>query len=122
MVGLEIDFDKVRGRPLTLAVGGWCLSLFVALVCMLFFNSIGLIQTPPLLAAIALSTTALGELAPILRDRGELNTKFDTYMVAAAAAGEFGTLVVISMLLIPTHSISVQTLFMVSFRGSGQVA
>jgi Kef-type K+ transport system membrane component KefB len=115
MVGLEIDFDKVRGRPLTLAVGGWCLSLFVALICMFFFNAIGLIQTPPLLAAIALSTTALGVLAPILRDRGELETKFGTYMIAAAAAGEFGPLVVISMLLIPTHSTVVHTLFMVAF-------
>ena len=115
MVGFEIDFDKVRGKPLTLAVGGWCLSLFVALICMFFFNAIGLIQTPPLLAAIALSTTALGVLAPILRDRGELDTKFGTYMVAAAAAGEFCPLVVISMLLIPTHSTVVHTLFMVAF-------
>jgi Kef-type K+ transport system membrane component KefB len=36
-------------------------------------------------------------------------------MVAAAAVGEFGPLVVISMLLIPTHSTAVHTLFMVSF-------
>jgi len=115
MVGLEIDFDKIRGRPLSLAVGGWFLSLFVAMVCMFFFNVIGLIQTPPVLAAVALSTTALGVLAPILRDRGELNTSFGTYMVAAAAVGEFGPLVVISMLLIPTNSTFVHALFMVTF-------
>lgn len=115
MVGLEIDFDKIRGKPLSLAVGGWFLSLFVALVCMYFFSAIGLIQSPPLLAAIALSTTALGVLAPILRDRGELNTNFGTYMVAAAAVGEFGPLVVISMLLIPTHSNVLHALFMVAF-------
>jgi Kef-type K+ transport system membrane component KefB len=115
MVGLEIDFDKIRGRPLSLAVGGWFLSFFVALVCMFFFSVIGLIQSPPLLAAVALSTTALGVLAPILRDRGELNTDFGIYMVAAAAAGEFGPLVVISMLLIPTHSTFVHALFMVTF-------
>ena len=115
MVGLEIDFDKIRGRPLSLAVGGWFLSLFVAMVCMFFFNVIGLIQTPPVLAAVALSTTALGVLAPILRDRGELNTAFGTYMVAAAAVGEFGPLVVISMLLIPTNSTFVHALFMVTF-------
>jgi len=115
MVGLEIDFDKIRGRPLSLAVGGWLLSFFIAMICMFFFNVIGLIQTPPLLAAVALSTTALGVLAPILRDRGELNTAFGTYMVAAAAAGEFGPLVVISMLLIPTHSTFVHALFMVTF-------
>lgn len=115
MVGLEIDFDKIRGRPLSLAVGGWLLSLSVALVCMVFFSSIGLLQTPPFLAAVALSTTALGVLAPILRDRGELHSEFGTYMVAAAAVGEFGPLVVISMLLIPIHSTAVHTLFMVSF-------
>ena len=57
MVGLEIDFDKIRGRPLSLAVGGWSLSFLLAMVCMFFFNAIGLIQTPSLLAATALSTT-----------------------------------------------------------------
>ncbi|MGR8952743.1 MAG: cation:proton antiporter, partial [Gammaproteobacteria bacterium] len=115
MVGLEIDFDKIRGRPLSLAVGGWFLSLFVAMVCMFFFNVIGLIETPPVLAAIALSTTALGVLAPILRDRGELDTPFGTYMVAAAAAGEFCPLLIISLLLIPTHDTFLHGLFMVTF-------
>jgi len=115
MVGLEIDFDKIRGRPLSLAIGGWFLSLFVAMICMFFFNVIGLIQTPPVLAAVALSTTALGVLAPILRDRGELNSAFGTYMVAAAAAGEFGPLMIISLLLIPTHDTFLHTLFMVTF-------
>lgn len=115
MVGLEIDFDKIRGRPLSLAVGGWFLSLFVAMVCMFFFNAIGLIQSPPLLAAVALSTTALGVLAPILRDRGELDSGFGTYMVAAAAAGEFGPLMIISLLLIPSHDTFLHTLFIVTF-------
>ena len=40
MVGLEIDFDKIRGRPLSLAVSGWFLSFLVALVCMFFFQAI----------------------------------------------------------------------------------
>jgi Kef-type K+ transport system membrane component KefB len=115
MVGLEIDFDKIRGRPLSLAVGGWFLSLFVAMVCMFFFNVIGLIQAPPLLAAVALSTTALGVLAPILRDREELDSPFGTYMVAAAVAGEFGPLMIISLLLIPTHDTFLHGLFMVTF-------
>ncbi|MDD5320001.1 MAG: hypothetical protein PHD43_05190 [Methylococcales bacterium] len=91
------------------------LSLFVAMICMFFFNVIGLIQTPPVLAAVSLSTTALGVLAPILRDRGELNSAFGTYMVAAAAAGEFGPLMIISLLLIPTHDTFLHTLFIVTF-------
>ena len=115
LVGLEIDFDKIRGRPLSLAVGGWFLSFLLAMVCMFFFNSIGLTQTPIILAATALSTTALGVLAPILRDRGELNTAFGTYMVATAAVGEFAPLVIISLLLIPTHDTFLHTLFVVTF-------
>ncbi|MFA5924074.1 MAG: cation:proton antiporter [Methylococcaceae bacterium] len=115
MVGLEIDFDKIRGRPLSLAISGWLLSFFVAMVCMFFFSVIGLIQAPPLLAAVALSTTALGVLAPILRDVGELDSPFGTYMVAAAAAGEFGPLMIISVLLIPTHDTFLHGLFMVTF-------
>lgn len=115
MVGLEIDFDKIRGRPLSLAVGGWFLSLFVAMLCMFFFNAIGLIQSPPVLAAVALSTTALGVLAPILRDRGEWDSPFGTYLVAAAAVGEFGPLIIISLLLIPSHEAFLHNLFIVTF-------
>jgi Kef-type K+ transport system membrane component KefB len=115
MVGFEINLDKIRGRPLTLAIGGWFLSFFLALACMFFFHAIGLIQAPPLLAAVALSTTALGILAPILRDQGELDSNFGRYMVAAAAAGEFCPLIVISMMLIPAHNTFVHTLFMVTF-------
>ena len=115
MVGLEIDFDKIRGRPLSLAIGGWFLTFFLAMVCMFIFNIIGLIETPIILAAVALSTTALGILAPILRDRGELNTDFGTYIVATAAVGEFAPLVIISLLLIPTHDTFLHNLFIVTF-------
>jgi len=115
LVGLEIDFDKIRGKPLSLAVGSWFITFLLAIVCMFLFNLIGLIQSPPLLAATALSTTALGILAPILRDRGELNTDFGKYIVATAAVGEFAPLVIISLLLITTHDTFLHTLFVVTF-------
>jgi Kef-type K+ transport system membrane component KefB len=115
LVGLEIDFDKIRGKPLSLAVGSWFITFLLAIVCMFLFNVIGLIQSPPLLAATALSTTALGILAPILRDRGELNTDFGKYIVATAAVGEFAPLVIISLLLITTHDTFLHTLFVVTF-------
>ena len=115
MVGLEIDFQKIRGRPLSLAVGGWFLTFLLAMVCMFVFNFIGLIESPVVLAAVALSTTAFGILAPILRDRGELNTDFGRYIVATAAVGEFAPLVIISLLLIPTHDTFLHTLFVVTF-------
>lgn len=114
-VGLEIKPDIIHGQPLALAIKGWVLSFVVAFVVMLFFSASNLIQTPPLLAAVALSTTALTVLAPILRDQGELDTEFGKYMVAAAAAGEFCPLIVISLIVIPTHNTVIHTLFILGF-------
>lgn len=115
MVGLEIDLGDMRGKPLNLAVGGWFLSFGIAMVCMFVVHAIGLIKAPPLMAAVALTTTALGILVPLLRDEGTLDTEFGKLLVPAAAMGEFGPLVVISLLLIPTHSTVLHSLFIVGF-------
>lgn len=117
MVGLEINLDEIQGKPLTLAVGGWLLSFTVAMACMYVVHAIGLIQAPPLLAAAALSTTALGILAPILRDEGISGTDFGKLLLSAAAMGEFGPLMVVSLLIIPTHSTFLHTVFIVAFVG-----
>lgn len=96
MVGLDIDFEKIRGRPLKLAINGWLLSFITALGGMVLLNAMGFVQTPVLITAAAISTTALAILTPILRDRGELDSQFGVYLMAAATVGEFGPLTVIS--------------------------
>lgn len=115
MVGLEIIQCAISARLLWLASGGWLVSLAVAVACTAFFHAIGIIQAPPLLAALALSTTALGVLAPILRDDGRLETPFGHCLMASAAAGEFGPLVGISLLGIQAHGAALHTLFIVTF-------
>jgi Kef-type K+ transport system membrane component KefB len=49
--------------------------------------------------AIALTSTALGTLLPILRDWGELRSSFGRYFMGAGAMGEFGPILAISLLL-----------------------
>lgn len=115
MVGLEIDLEHMQGKSLTLAASGWVMSFLLALVFMLMFQSIGLIKAPPILVAVAVSTTALGIVAPILRNAGTINTDFGKLLLTAAAMGEFGPLLVITFLLIPTHSTVWHTLFMLAF-------
>ncbi|MDD4915418.1 MAG: cation:proton antiporter, partial [Methylococcales bacterium] len=83
---------------------------------MYFLHSIGFIQSP-LLAAVALSTTELGVVAPILRDKGMLETEFGKLLLSAAAMGEIGPLLVISALIIPAHSPVLHTLLMAIFVG-----
>jgi Kef-type K+ transport system membrane component KefB len=115
LVGLEIDIGEIAGRPMSLAVGGWFLSFLVAMALSFLFSVVGLIQAPPLLVAVALSTTALGILVPILRDGGKLGTDFGKYLLAAGAMGEFGPLVAIALLLFPTHATVLHSLLMVVF-------
>jgi Kef-type K+ transport system membrane component KefB len=87
--GYEIDFERIRGSPLRLAVFGWLLSLVLA------YSLGGLLELSGLVLSLvftgsAMATTAIGTLIPILGDAGEMRTRFGTYLLAAGAAGEFG--------------------------------
>src|SRR6185295_9127753 len=47
--------------------------------------------------------TAIGTLIPILRDNGELKTKFGTYLLAAGGVGEFGPILLVTLVLSTSH-------------------
>src|SRR4051794_4927510 len=46
-----------------------------------------------------MATTAIGTLIPMLSDAGELKTRFGTYLLAAGAVGEFGPILLITLIL-----------------------
>jgi Kef-type K+ transport system membrane component KefB len=94
--GYEIDFDRIRGTPLRLATLGWVLSLALG------YGLAGILELSGLVLSVvftgsAMATTAIGTLIPILSDAGELRTRFGTYMLAAGAAGEFGPILLITL-------------------------
>jgi Kef-type K+ transport system membrane component KefB len=98
LAGLEIDFAEIAGRPAKLAVGGWWLSLALGMgIALALWAAVGL--DAPILVGLALTTTALGTLMPILRDARVLGGRFGTYLVAAGAAGEFLPVVAVSAIL-----------------------
>src|ERR671933_541672 len=68
LAGLEIDFSRLRGR---------------------------LLETP-LLVAIILCATSLGVIIPVLKDVGELNSKFGQLILAAASSADFGAVILLS--------------------------
>lgn len=96
MAGLEIDFKRIKGRPIRRAYTGWLIAVAVGV-------GVGLLVGPSVPSAVyigvALSSTALGTLMPTLLDSGELRTPFGTSVIAIGAAGEFGPLVAISIFL-----------------------
>jgi Kef-type K+ transport system membrane component KefB len=96
--GYEIDFDRIRGAPLKLAGLGWALSLALAYGLGGALAAAGVIISL-LYTGSAMATTAIGTLIPILRDAGELRTRFGTYLLGAGAAGEFGPILLVTLIL-----------------------
>lgn len=96
LAGNEIDFRHLTGRPLRRASLGWIISLIAGMAA-------GLVLAGPSAAAgfigIALTSTALGTIMPMLRDAGELTTSFGRSVLALGAAGEFLPLIAISLFL-----------------------
>jgi Kef-type K+ transport system membrane component KefB len=96
--GYEIDLVRIRGEPLRLAVLGWLLSLAIAYAIGGVLAAFGVVLSL-VFAGSALSTTAIGTLLPVLSDTGELRTRFGTYLLAAGAVGEFGPILLITLVL-----------------------
>jgi Kef-type K+ transport system membrane component KefB len=111
--GLELEKHAIQGRSGKLALTGWLVSAVLALVAAGILERLDIIDDF-LGVAICLTSTALGTLLPILRDKGMLKTPFGTYFMGAGAIGEFGPVLAISLLL-TTKSFGMAILSVVLF-------
>ncbi|HEY2162277.1 MAG TPA: cation:proton antiporter [Solirubrobacteraceae bacterium] len=96
--GYEIDLHRIRGRPLLLGTVGWALSLVLAYTIAGALAVAGVVLSL-LYTGSALATTAIGTLIPMLSDSGELKTRFGTYLLGAGAVGEFGPILLLTLIL-----------------------
>jgi Kef-type K+ transport system membrane component KefB len=111
--GYEIDFERIKGRPLKLGAFGWLLSIALAYGIGGALAEAGVVLSF-LYTGSAMATTAIGTLIPILRDNGELKTKFGTYLLAAGGAGEFGPILLVTLVLStkqPLHEATILVAF-----------
>lgn len=96
--GLEVDpasLVSADGRRAWLA---WAVSLSVALLILVVFAR-GIDTLGHEALAIALTSTALGTLIPILRDAGATGSRLGTLVMTNGAVGEFGPILAMSVLL-----------------------
>jgi Kef-type K+ transport system membrane component KefB len=100
--GYEIDFERIKGAPLRLGAWGWLLSIALAYGIGGVLAAAGIIVSF-LYTGSAMATTAIGTLIPILRDNGELKTRFGTYLLAAGGVGEFGPILLVTLFLSTSH-------------------
>ena len=114
MAGMELDLDRVRGRPLTLGAIGWVISLALGFCAAGVLHILPFIHAP-VMAALALTTTSVGTLMPILRDSGHLDTGFGRFVLGAGCMGEFGPIVVVSLLLTSQYGVGTEGALMLGF-------
>jgi Kef-type K+ transport system membrane component KefB len=100
--GYEINFERIKGQPLRLGGAGWLISLGMAYALAGVLAATGVVVSG-LYTGSAMATTAIGTLIPILRDAGELRTRFGTYLLAAGAAAEFGPILLVTLVLSTGH-------------------
>jgi Kef-type K+ transport system membrane component KefB len=96
LAGLEIEFHRLRGRVLRLALSGFALSFALAVVVAFGLKAADLVETP-LLVAIILSATSLGVIIPVLKDEGHISSQFGQLVIAGGSIADFGTIILLSI-------------------------
>ena len=96
LAGLEIDVDRLRGQVLRLTLLGFVLSFAIALVLGVALKAGGFVRSP-LFLAIILVSTSLGVIVPVLKDSGNIGSRFGQLVIAAASIADFGAIILLSL-------------------------
>jgi Kef-type K+ transport system membrane component KefB/Trk K+ transport system NAD-binding subunit len=105
--GLEVDFGALinskrvltgqpLGDPLSLALAVFFLTVGGGMAVALGLTQAGLIQNP-LIMALILSTTSLGIVVPVLKERNLSGTYYGQSLLVSALVADFATLLLISV-------------------------
>ncbi|GAB4542710.1 MAG: monovalent cation:proton antiporter family protein [Anaerolineae bacterium] len=105
--GLEVDFSALLGsrktsngrplsNPLSLGMTVFAITVGGGLLVALGMTRAGLIENP-LIMALILSTTSLGIVVPVLKERGLTGTSYGQSLLVSALVADFATLLLISV-------------------------
>jgi Kef-type K+ transport system membrane component KefB len=114
VAGIEVVEAKVARRLLRLGTIGWAISLVIALSAGVILQAAG-VDAEWWLLGIALCTTALGTLVPILSDAGLLSTPLGSAVLGTGIAGEFWPIIFISIFLTGAYGAAKEVLLLVGF-------
>jgi Kef-type K+ transport system membrane component KefB len=94
--GLEIDVQRLRGPILKLTAIGFALSFVIAIVIGIGLHAGGFVKSP-LFLAIVLVATSLGVIVPVLKDSGNISSRFGQLVIAAGSIADFGAIILLSL-------------------------
>jgi len=106
--GLEVNFELLMPgsrrqalnprRPLPMAVLIFSGTLILALGASSLLTRLNLVDSP-LLMGLILSTTSLGVVVPVLKERRLLGSEFGQLMLVAASVADFATLLLLTIVI-----------------------
>jgi Kef-type K+ transport system membrane component KefB len=112
--GLEVVEKHVPRRAVVRGTVGWGISLAAGIAVGYLLHGLGM-DAEGWLLGVALSTTALGTLVPILSDSGRLATPLGRAVLGTGVAGEFWPIVVISVFLTGVYGAATELVLLVVF-------
>ena len=111
LAGVELDLGALRGRPLRLGVVRFFVSFALAAGGAFALHAAG-VDSAPLLVAVALCSTSVGIVVPVLRDTHNLHSDVGTLVVAGGAVAEFASIALLGVLFaVPAESVVQELLF-----------
>jgi Kef-type K+ transport system membrane component KefB len=96
IAGLEVDYDRFRGRLLQVTALGFALSIAIGLLIGVGLDAAGIVSSP-LLIAIMFSATGLGIVIAVLKDAHQVETSFGQLVIAGSSIAEVGTIVLLTL-------------------------
>lgn len=112
--GLEVIEHKVPRNVLRRGTFGWGISLALGLTIGIALDAAG-VDAAWWLLAVALATTALGTLVPILSDARLLPTPLGRAILGTGVAGEFWPIIFISVFLTSVYGAVAEVLLLIGF-------
>ncbi len=122
--GLEIDFQTLAlalrrkksagANPVVLAFGTFGLTLFLSFLISMGLTELGFIRSP-WLVTLVLSTTSLGIVVPVLKEKGIINTSFGQTILLSALIADFLTMLLITVVVLMLTSGQLKDILLILF-------
>ena len=112
--GLEVIEHHVPRDALRRGTVGWGMSLAIGMVFGVVLDQLG-VDAEWWLLAVALATTALGTLVPILSDARLLPTELGRAVLGTGVAGEFWPIIFISVFLTSVYGAATEVVLLIVF-------
>ena len=114
LAGYEINAGALRGRQGAFAVGSWLVSFALGLLLAMGLSQFSGSFSTYAVIGIALSSTALGTLLPLLKSHGRAGTKVGDGVMIHGAIGELFPVFAMSLLL-SSHAPWVAVMILLAF-------